>query len=193
MWIVLLTLLVHANALAAKSSDAAVKLNSASSEARLEREVATMSLRKRLTSTRSHLQDIVLRVQDYTNKVEMGIRTKPNWNADECNELEMRLSRPKKKVQLALLSLREDLKNSKELSDVALKSGQQTVKDAEHSVDAATSIVAAMRKVDGKEALNQLETIRGAVDRLDQVLYSVIPQTAPKKKSSSPKKHFLVF
>mmetsp|Transcript_7042 Transcript_7042/g.11347 ORF Transcript_7042/g.11347 Transcript_7042/m.11347 type:complete len:219 (-) Transcript_7042:85-741(-) len=160
-----------------------LQLNSAKAESELEHAVAMQSLRNRLSSTRSHLQDMVLRIEDYTNKVEMGIRDKPSWTPADAEELGQRLAKPQHRVDVALVSIKADLQDSRVLNKAAIAGAQQTLKDAAQSVAAAKSIVESIRKADAKTALIQLSTIRDSVDRLDAVLQSSFP--APKKGARS--------
>merc|ERR1740120_690797 len=69
----------------AVASEASHRLSSASLS--LEHSAAAQVVRNRLSSARAHLKDVELRIEDYTNQVEMGVRKEPGWNKEDAAAL----------------------------------------------------------------------------------------------------------
>mmetsp|Transcript_30256 Transcript_30256/g.96418 ORF Transcript_30256/g.96418 Transcript_30256/m.96418 type:complete len:185 (-) Transcript_30256:59-613(-) len=133
-----------------------------------EREADEQVLRNRLSSARAHLKDVVLRIEDYTNQFEMGVRKNPGWTPADADELAQRLAHPMKKVLSALQEAQEDLVARPAASSGSLL--QHAIRSGEQVEGMASKVVADVRTGKPTEALKNLSAIRDAFDVLDQAL-----------------------
>eukprot|EP00747_Dinoflagellata_sp_TGD_P218974 gnl/TRDRNA2_/TRDRNA2_91156_c1_seq1.p1 gnl/TRDRNA2_/TRDRNA2_91156_c1~~gnl/TRDRNA2_/TRDRNA2_91156_c1_seq1.p1 ORF type:complete len:211 (+),score=54.72 gnl/TRDRNA2_/TRDRNA2_91156_c1_seq1:65-697(+) len=144
---------------------------SASKEADLERSANAQVLRNRLSSARSHLQDVLLKIEDYTNSIEMGIKPQPKGGPEDAAELEKRMDKHMKKASAALVSLNDDLQSlDAQLDSDVSKNLHQALADANSAVNSCNSVVDAVRRADNAEAVRQLTPLRDALDRIDSVM-----------------------
>merc|ERR1719507_51028 len=139
--------------------------------AKLEMSLGTQVVKKRLHSLRSHLQDIVLRVEYYTNPFELGTWTKPRWTPGDAAALSQELERPTKKAKVALLSLKSNVQAGTGLPSGVQANLQKALPNWERSVSSSPmGVVSALRASNGQKALDDLSQIQAAVQGIDTVL-----------------------
>jgi len=145
--------------------------NDASDES-LEQGASNQVLRNRLSSARFHLNNMVLRIRDYTNSFELGLVSDPGWTASDARDLSQRLESPIKKVQTSMKSLSEDLESNSLTSQKLSKGLHWVIAQGEPSIAAARATAEDVRKGNAKDAIVQLKSIEGTVDGVDAVLAS---------------------
>lgn len=159
-------------AMASQNIGKVESLTSDANEESLEQGASNQVLRNRLSSTRYHLNNMVLRIRDYTNSVELGVRSDPGWTASDADDLSQRLENPIEKVHSSMKSLGEDLAGNSFTSKKMSNSLQWVIAQGEPSIAAARAAVEDVRKKNARDAIARLKFIEDTVNGVDGVLAS---------------------
>jgi len=139
----------------------------------LEQSANAQVLKIRLGATRTHLQYAVLAIEQFTNRIEMGLDTLPHWTAEDADQLSNNLKYHVVKVQTSLLSLSDDLREYDEISPSVSSGCKQALAMGHESLDDIGATVKAVRRSDALEAVKRLSRIRERVRLLDAVLTQI--------------------
>merc|ERR1712032_954462 len=104
-----------------------------------------------------HLQDIVSRVEYYTNPFELGTWTKPHWTQGDASAFAQQLAVPKKKAAVALLNLKKNIQGGTGLPSGVQVNIHNALPSWERSMTSSTNgVVDALRASNGQKALESL-------------------------------------
>jgi len=130
----------------------------------LELSANAQMLKHRLTGARTHFQDAILKIEDYTNPIEMGLHPIPHFTGADADALDKKLLRPLKKAEESLLDMQNDLRDIKMLQPRVRSSCNDAVDRGTKSLAWAHATVDAVRRADNDGAMKQLSLLRDGVD-----------------------------
>lgn len=130
----------------------------------LEESANAQVLKNRLNNARTHLQDAVLKIEDYTNRIEMGLHPVPHFKPEDADALDQKMTKPLKKAEESLLDMQEDLRTLKLLDASVRSSCNDVVARGLKCLGLAKAASGAIRNADNDGVMKQLNLLRDGVD-----------------------------
>jgi len=137
---------------------------SAAATKSLELSANAQILKNRLNGARTHFQDVIIKIEDYTNPIEMGLHPIPHFTGADADALNEKLSKPLKKAEESLLDMQDDLRDLKMLEPSVRSSCNDAVDHGTKSLAWAHATVDAVRNANNDEVMKQLSLLRDGVD-----------------------------